>query len=396
MNSQKTRQSIPEADRAREETVKLLGHLWDCNDDTITIKIPKPPEGVPTKREVVSFLASIYDPMGILSPIIVPIKELTQDLWEEEVSWKEKIPLRITKKWEAIKTTFKQTSYTMPRRLVSVANYKAVQLLLFSDASERHFATAAYLHFQFENSTPVTKLIMAKSKVKPKGTELSIPRLELMAIEIAVNAAMTLTQELELKKLSNIKFFSDSMIALYWVLKREKLTKFVDNRVSKIHTIARSLKEQNLKPSFHHCPTDQNPADIASRGSTIDKLMGNVLWEEGPEFLKRPENEWPIRLEGTINYPSEFRDLIEKEVTWKKPIKANTKKATVLTIAETTIQQDSIVRYKSARSFEKLITTMSMVFRWYTRKLSNKKWNSRLMKKLAESNTDEISRRSLV
>uniref|UniRef100_A0A8R1DFB7 Reverse transcriptase domain-containing protein n=1 Tax=Caenorhabditis japonica TaxID=281687 RepID=A0A8R1DFB7_CAEJA len=216
MNSQKTRQSIPEVDRASEETVKLLGHLWNCNSDTITIKIPKPPEGVPTKREVVSFLASIYDPMGILSPIIVPIKELTQDLWEEEISWKEKIPNRISQKWETIKATFKQTSYTMPRSLVSVANYNTVQLLLFSDASERHFATAAYLHFKFENSNPITKLIMAKSKVKPKGTELSIPRLELMAIEIAVNAAKTLTQELELKSLSNIKFFSDSMIALYW------------------------------------------------------------------------------------------------------------------------------------------------------------------------------------
>uniref|UniRef100_A0A8R1EGV9 Integrase catalytic domain-containing protein n=1 Tax=Caenorhabditis japonica TaxID=281687 RepID=A0A8R1EGV9_CAEJA len=389
MNSTDARKSIPEMDRAKDDIVKLLGHMWNSTKDTLTIKIPKPPENVPTKREIVSFLASIYDPMGMLSPITVPLKEVIQDLWQEEISWKEKIPGHAMKKWETIKATFEETNYTMQRRLVQDYNYEKVQLLIFSDASERHFAITAYLHFEFNKKKPITKLIMSKSKVKPKSTEISIPRLELMGIEIAVNAAITLEKELAIKKLSTIKFFSDSMIALYWVLKREKLTKFVDNRVSKIHEKTTLLKQKNLKPTFHHCPTDQNPADIASRGSTIAKLMNNKLWEDGPEFLKLPQSEWPIRLEGTISYPTEFRELIEKEVAWKKQQKPKTRKSTVLTVSPTEQEPQSIVRYKTARSFDKLTTTMAMVLRWFVRKFPDKKWNTRIMTKLQKLEKSE-------
>ncbi|CAI2351285.1 unnamed protein product [Caenorhabditis sp. 36 PRJEB53466] len=309
-NSKGTMEKVPVVDRAQSEVNKLLGHVWDSVNDTITIKIPKPPTGHPTKRQMASFLASNYDPQGLLSPIIVPVKEVIQKLWEKEVKWKQRIPKQLLKEWEVIKESFTQTSYTLPRQLVVHYDYESVQLLVFSDASERHFATAVYAHFRYKDREPVTKLVMSKSKVKPKNVSLSIPRLELMGMEIASHASLTAYKELKMEKLKGVKFFSDSMIALYWVLKKEKLTKFAHNRVEKIHQNTLWLKGKGFDPSFHHCPTEYNPADLASRGVVMEKLFNNSLWFDGPEFLKNPESEWPIRLEGKISYPQEFRELI--------------------------------------------------------------------------------------
>lgn len=42
-------------------------------------------------------------------------------------------------------------------------------------------------------------------------------------------------------------------------------------------------------------PTKSNPADLASRGSTVEELKKDTLWWGGPEFLKCLPEEWPER-----------------------------------------------------------------------------------------------------
>uniref|UniRef100_A0A8R1E045 Uncharacterized protein n=2 Tax=Caenorhabditis japonica TaxID=281687 RepID=A0A8R1E045_CAEJA len=66
---QKAGQFIPEEDQATDKPNKMLGMIFDAMHDTMTIGIPKPPEGKPNKRMLQSFLARIYDPMGVLSPL---------------------------------------------------------------------------------------------------------------------------------------------------------------------------------------------------------------------------------------------------------------------------------------------------------------------------------------
>lgn len=40
-------------------------------------------------------------------------------------------------------------------------------------------------------------------------------------------------------------------------------------------------------------PTNDNPADLASRGLQPSQIVGNKLWFNGPSWLKKEESEWP-------------------------------------------------------------------------------------------------------
>uniref|UniRef100_A0A8R1EAY1 Uncharacterized protein n=1 Tax=Caenorhabditis japonica TaxID=281687 RepID=A0A8R1EAY1_CAEJA len=283
VNESETLSAIPEKDRAQGSLGKLLGYQWDRDTDTLFATVAIPPVGKLTKRLIAGFLGETFDPLGIFSPIIVAVKALLQDLWTLGISWDEQIPNSMIPAWEKIASGFTLPKVSFPRQVTSRYDYERVQLCIFADANKENFACTAYIRYEYEDREPKSTLIFAKTRQKSRNTNASIPRMELMAIEIAVNAAATLVKELHLKELSGVRIFSDSMIALYWVLKNDKCHSFVNNRVANIHNVMSELKEWD--PTFHHVPTDLNPADIASRGCTLEALMCGTLWFDGPEFL---------------------------------------------------------------------------------------------------------------
>ena len=52
----------------RREGASLLGLPWDKENDTIAMSFPLE-KAEPTKREILSKVARIYDPLGLASPI---------------------------------------------------------------------------------------------------------------------------------------------------------------------------------------------------------------------------------------------------------------------------------------------------------------------------------------
>ena len=73
---------------------KVLGLPWGCKNDLISFSfekiVAKAQDIRPTKRSLLSLLASTFDPLGIISPITACIKMLFQELCRDNVGWDDK------------------------------------------------------------------------------------------------------------------------------------------------------------------------------------------------------------------------------------------------------------------------------------------------------------------
>ncbi|XP_023808300.1 uncharacterized protein LOC105355630 isoform X2 [Oryzias latipes] len=119
---------------------------------------------------------------------------------------------------------------------------------------------------------------MAKSRVAPTKVT-TIPRLELTAAVISVKTSNVLREELGYTDIEEY-FWTDSKVVIgYLNNEARRFHTFVANRIQKIHL--HTNKEQ-----WRYVPTDQNPADYASRGLSINELMSSD-WFTGPSFLWR-------------------------------------------------------------------------------------------------------------
>ncbi len=52
-----------------------------------------------TRRDLLSIVSSIYDPLRFLSPFTLPAKLLLQDLCRNKCGWNEEIPQAAVEKW---------------------------------------------------------------------------------------------------------------------------------------------------------------------------------------------------------------------------------------------------------------------------------------------------------
>ncbi len=75
------------------EPISVLGLVWDHKQDTLTCKLNTelPSEG--TKRNVLHFLASIYDPLNIFAPCLLEFRIFLRECWRNKLDWN--TPLRM-------------------------------------------------------------------------------------------------------------------------------------------------------------------------------------------------------------------------------------------------------------------------------------------------------------
>jgi len=65
---------------------------------------------VPTKRVIISNLATLFDPLGLISPLLAPAKVLFQDLCLSKIDWDEPLPLDKHSRWEEWIKSLRQVS----------------------------------------------------------------------------------------------------------------------------------------------------------------------------------------------------------------------------------------------------------------------------------------------
>ncbi|XP_055590340.1 uncharacterized protein LOC129742466 [Uranotaenia lowii] len=279
---------------AADQCIKTLGLHWEPTADNLRfhIQLPKqPPDTLMTKRIALSQIAQLFDPLGLVGPVIVTAKIFMQTLWsltsedDKPWGWDQPLPDSLATYWIKYYSQLPLLEQLRIPRCVVLPNPCNIQLHLFSDASEQAYGACAYLRSTDASENVLVTLLTAKSKVSPLKRR-SIPRLELCG---ALEAAQ-LYQKICSAFGSRFTtfFWVDSTTVLAWLKSSPSVwTTFVANRVSKIQLAT-------VDTSWNHVAGQQNPADHISRGIDAGTIISCDLWWKGPKWLQSDPSFWPV------------------------------------------------------------------------------------------------------
>ncbi|GBN39030.1 hypothetical protein AVEN_58548-1 [Araneus ventricosus] len=201
---------------------------WKSNEDQFIFKVSVKEQIVYTKRDVLSTIAKLFDPLGLLGPVICKAKIFLQRLWLEKVNWDYPLPEQFASDWSRFVCNLKEIEKIKIDRYILNSQPERIALLGFSDASTHAYGAVVDLQYHAKDSTPLSKLLASKSTVAPLKT-ISVPRLELSAClllaKLVENVLLSLKMNIE-----EVILFSDSIIALAWIYSPpHQLEAFVGN-----------------------------------------------------------------------------------------------------------------------------------------------------------------------
>ena len=130
---------------------KVLGLAWDCENDTLHFNfqhIADKAKGLEaTKRNVLSLLASLFDPLGMVSPVTVGMKVLFQEICNSKFDWDEVLTGEIKRKWDKWVQDLAETKeICINRCLYETGGGDVTECYLhgFGDASKKAYCAMVY------------------------------------------------------------------------------------------------------------------------------------------------------------------------------------------------------------------------------------------------------------
>ncbi|XP_055622870.1 uncharacterized protein LOC129766370 [Toxorhynchites rutilus septentrionalis] len=297
-NSTEVLDNIGERSKVQEKSMnpevsieRVLGMVWRPSEDVFSFdnslkedvrKIVES-QKVPTKRQVLRTIMSLFDPLGLVAHYSVHGKILMQRIWRTGSDWDEPISGEILadwRKWSGLLANINEVR--VPRCYFSDtgATTKGSQIHVFVDASENAYACVAYLR-SWSNGVPRCTLIEAKTKVAPLKP-LSIPRLELQAALIGSRILENISKALTIPIAARF-LWSDSSTVLAWLRSEtRRYHQFVGFRVGEILSIT-DIDE------WRKVPSKVNIADQATKWGDGPSFDPKAWWYTGPSFLRESD-----------------------------------------------------------------------------------------------------------
>uniref|UniRef100_A0A1I7TP05 Integrase catalytic domain-containing protein n=1 Tax=Caenorhabditis tropicalis TaxID=1561998 RepID=A0A1I7TP05_9PELO len=247
-NSTEVNDAIEVKVRATENVMKVLGIQWTSETDTLKMEAKIDKNEKSSRRTVAKALASIFDPLGMLVPLVLQAKLFQRELWnKDQYGW--------------------------------------------DDASKEATACCVYV----KNSLG-TNLILGKCQARPLKEKWTIPKLEMHSTMTETRKTLMVLKALKEGSINikQVTIITDSTICLAW-LKTKPSTKeigtLVMNRIMDIQRDVKEMEYMGVQVKFGHVRSEDNPADLGTRGCTKQEFADTIWWK-GPRFLQGEGMKW--------------------------------------------------------------------------------------------------------
>ena len=303
-----TAEDESDVDLFQNGATKALGYIWCVKDDTLKLKtkfeledaeageekeitadnITQMMTGL-TKREALSLTMSIYDPLGLFSPIALNLRLAMQEAFNEGIDWDEQVTMETAGKMkEAIREVMKMKNVSVPRCVIPEERKvgELPHLVGFADAGVAAVGYVIYVRHKIKEGEWAARILTSKAKTGGVR-KLSIPRGELLAFQMLIIALRYLMMNLDMK-FAKVTALTDSQIVFHQLKKPASgFDTFTGSRIDLIKTI---MDEYDIEAC--HMQGDNNPADLCTKPTTAEKMAGDLWQKTG--FLHKPEEEWPV------------------------------------------------------------------------------------------------------
>lgn len=248
--------SVP--DGTSVNSAGLLGLLWNIPDDTISLKHRDLSSSLLTKRNMLSIIGRIFDPLGIIDPLKLQLRLLFSRIVTND--WDSTIDDDCAREWNAAIADWSKLEEISFDRYISETSC----LYCFADASETGLGFCIYLG---------NHLLFGKSKVAPKSkTIVEKELLALCGLAKMVSRVRKLLDDSQIRPIVHI--FSDSRINLDRLNSSPNRFKFHIGK--KLLRILQMVSE--CQASVFYIPGNLNPADLFSRPISIGDYIKRKPW----------------------------------------------------------------------------------------------------------------------
>ena len=156
-NDEKVMQMIPEVDRSTEHVTSLIGEIknkvlgvgWCVKSDSFYFNIHH--DGTTnstfTKAKMLSIVASIFDPLGLICPVTVTGMMHFQQANRLKINWKQDLPPDLNMQWVTWLLNMKEIVHLQVPRCIKPKRFEEsqVELHAFCDASEKAYGCCFYI-----------------------------------------------------------------------------------------------------------------------------------------------------------------------------------------------------------------------------------------------------------
>lgn len=114
---------------------KTLGVLWQVDQDVLKYSVILPVDIKPTKRNILSVISRIFDPLGLIGPIVIRAKMILQKIWMEKLGWDDIVSLGLQAAWNEFHSELPSLQDLQIPRHVLIFQATRIQLHGYCDAA---------------------------------------------------------------------------------------------------------------------------------------------------------------------------------------------------------------------------------------------------------------------